>query len=77
MGCKRALASAKAAVVVALEGKTPQFWRCVLRGYVDVDAVILLVVRGGYEVPSINTVGGPGAAVARCLMDNNSGAGRC
>ena len=42
----------------------------------NVDAATLVVVRGGYEVPSIDTVGVPGAAFSRCLMDNNSGAGR-
>ena len=43
----------------------------------NVDAVTLVVVRGRSEVPPINTVGGPGAAVARCFMDNYAGAGRC
>ena len=43
----------------------------------NVDAVTSVVVRGGSEVPPIDTVGVPGAAVAGCLMDNNSGAGRC
>ena len=39
--------------------------------------VKLVVVRGGSEVPPINTVGGgAGAAVVRCLVDNDSGAGR-
>ena len=36
-----------------------------------------IVVRGGSEVPPIETVGGPGVAVAGCFMDNNAGAGRC
>ena len=40
-------------------------------------AVTSVVVRGRSEVPPIDTVGGPGAAVFRCLMDNTSGAGRC
>ena len=43
----------------------------------NVDAVTSVVVRGGAEVPPIDTVGGPGAGVIRCLMDNDLGAGRC
>ena len=43
----------------------------------NVYTVTLVVVRGGSEVPSIDTVGGSGAAVAICLMDNDLGAGRC
>ena len=42
-----------------------------------VDAVTLVVVRGRSEVPPINTVGGPGAAVVRCLVDYDLGDGRC
>ena len=34
----------------------------------NVDVVTSVVVRGGPEVPSIHTVGGPGAAVVRCLV---------
>ena len=34
----------------------------------DIDAVALVVVRGGSEVPPIYTVGGPGAAVVGCLV---------
>ena len=34
----------------------------------DVNAVASVVVRGGSEVPSIYTVGGPGAAVVGCLV---------
>ena len=43
----------------------------------DVDAVTSVVVRGGSEVPPIETVGGPDAAVVGCLTDNDLGAGRC
>ena len=43
----------------------------------NVDAVTSVVVRGGSEVPPINTVGGPGAAVVRCLVDYDLCAGRC
>ena len=34
----------------------------------DVNAVALVVVRGGFEVPSIYTAGGPGAEVVGCLV---------
>ena len=43
----------------------------------NIDAVTSVVVRGGYKVPPIDTVEGAGAAVARCFMDNKSGARRC
>ena len=43
----------------------------------NVDAVTLLMVRGGYEIPTIDTVGGPGGMVAGCFMDNEAGAGGC
>ena len=41
-----------------------------------VDTVKLVAVRGGAEVPSINTVGGPGTAVVRCLVYYDSFAWR-
>ena len=43
----------------------------------DLDAVASLVVRDGSEVPSIYTVGGPGAAVVGCLVYYDSRAWRC
>ena len=43
----------------------------------NLDAVTLVVVRGGFEVPPIDTVGGTGAVVARCLMYNDSGDRSC
>ena len=43
----------------------------------NVDKVTSVVVRGGSEIPTINTVGGPGATVTRCFMDNNTDAGGC
>ena len=43
----------------------------------NVDAVTLVVVRGGSEVRPINTMEDPGVAVAECLVDDDSGAGRC
>ena len=42
----------------------------------NLDAVTSVVVRGGSEVPSINTVGGEGAAVVRCLVYYHSRAWR-
>ena len=41
----------------------------------NVDAVTSVVVRGGSEIPTIDTVGGPGAAVFGCFVDNNAGSG--
>ena len=43
----------------------------------DVDAVASVVVRGGSKVSSIDTVGGPGAAVVGCLVYYDSRAWRC
>ena len=43
----------------------------------DVYAVALIVLRGGSEVPNIYTVGGPDAAVVRCLMYYDLRAWRC
>ena len=42
----------------------------------NVDAVTLVVVRGGSGVTLIDTVEGPGAAVAGCFMEKDSGTGR-
>ena len=46
-------------------------------GTLNVDAVTLVAVRGGYQVPFIDTVGVPGAAVVRCLVYFDSRAWRC
>ena len=43
----------------------------------NVDALTSVVVRGGSEIPPIETLGGPGAVVAGCFMDNGVGAGGC
>ena len=43
----------------------------------NVDALSSVLVRGGSEIPTIDTVGGAGATVARCFMDNNAVAGGC
>ena len=39
----------------------------------NVDAVTSVVVKGRSNIPPIDTVGGLGAAVARCFMDNDAG----
>ena len=41
----------------------------------NVDAVTSVVFRGGSKIPPIYNVGGTGAAVAGCFVDNNAGAG--
>ena len=46
-------------------------------GTCNVDAVTSVVVMCGSKVPYIDTVGDPGAAVVRCLVDYDSGDGRC
>ena len=43
----------------------------------NVYAVTLVVVRGGSEIPTIDTVGEADATVARCFVDNDVGAGGC
>ena len=43
----------------------------------DVDAVTSVVVRVGSEIPTFDTVGGTGATVDRCFMENDAGAGGC
>ena len=58
-------------------GKLYSFGDAFCAGMLNVDAVTSVVVRGGSEVPPIDTVGGAGAAVVRCLVDYNSGAGQC
>ena len=57
--------------------KLQSFGNAFCAGTWNVDAVTSVVVRGGSEVTSIDTVGGPGAAVVRCLIDYDLGAGRC
>ena len=43
----------------------------------NVDTVTSVVVRSGAEIPPIDTVGVPGTAVVRCIVDYDSGSGRC
>ena len=44
-------------------------------GLRNVDAVTLVVARGGSKIPTVDTVGGPGATIAGCFVDNDAGAG--
>ena len=60
-----------------MRGKLHSFGDAFCAGTWNVDAVTSVVVRGGSKVPPIDTVGGPGAAVVRCLMDEYPGARRC
>ena len=60
-----------------MRGKLHSFGDAFCTGMWNVDAVTSLVVRVGSELPSIDTVGGQGAAVAGCLVDDDLGAGRC
>ena len=46
-------------------------------GLRNVDAVSSVVVRDGSKIPTIDTVRGPGATVARCFVDNDAVAGGC
>ena len=43
----------------------------------DVDAVTSVVVRGGSEITTVNTVGSPGTTVSGCFVDSNVGARGC
>ena len=57
--------------------KLHSFGDALCAGTWNVYAVTSVVVGGGSKVPSIDTVGVPGAAVVRCIVDYDSGAGRC
>ena len=61
----------------SLEEKIYSFGDTFGAGPQNVDAVTPVVVRGRSEIPPIDTVGGAGAAVARCFMNNDAGAGGC
>ena len=60
-----------------MRGELHSFGDAFCAGTWNVDAVTLVVVRGGSEVPSVDTVGDLGAAVFRCLVYYNSRAWRC
>ena len=59
------------------EGKIYSFGDTFGAGLGYVDAVTSVVVRSGSKIPTIDTVGGPGAAVAGCFMENYAGARGC
>ena len=63
--------------VAIVGGKLHSFGDAFCAGTWNVDVVTLVVVRGRSKVTSINTVRGPGAAVVRCLMHDDSRAWRC
>ena len=58
-----------------MRGKLYSFGDTFGAGPQNVDAVTSIVVRGRSEIPPIDTVRGPGAAVAACFMEKNAGAG--
>ena len=60
-----------------MRGKLYSFGDTFGAGPLNVDAVTSLMVRGGSEIPTINTVGGPGVTISGCLVDNIAGAGEC
>ena len=60
-----------------MRGKLYSFGDMFGAGPRNVDAVIPVVVRGGSKIPTVDTMGGPGATVAGCFMDNDAGARRC
>ena len=58
-----------------LREKLDSFCKTFGAGLRNVDAVTLVVVGGGYEIPAIDTVGGPGATIDGCFVDNDMTAG--
>ena len=59
------------------EGKLDSFGDTFGMGPRNLDAVTTVVVRGGSKIPTLNTVGGPGATIAGCFVNNDAGAGGC
>ena len=43
----------------------------------NVDAVTSVVVRGGSKIPTVNNVGGAGATISGCFVENDVVAGGC
>ena len=60
-----------------VRGKLDSFGDAFGVGLRNVDAVTSVVVGGGSTIPTINTVGGAGAIIAGCFVDNNASAGGC
>ena len=59
------------------EGKLDSFGDTFGAGPRNVNAVIMVVVRGRSEIPTVGTVGGPGATIAGRFVNNNAGDGGC
>ena len=60
-----------------MRGKLYCFGNTLGAGPRNVDVVTSVVVRGLSNIPTIDTVGVPGARVAGCFVDNNVGAMGC
>ena len=60
-----------------VRGKLDSFGDTFSAGPWNVDAVTMMVVRGGSEIPIFDTIGGPGVTIGRCFVNNDTGAGRC
>ena len=60
-----------------VRGKLYSFGDTFGAGPRNVGAVISVVVRVGSEIPTVDAVGGPGATVAGCFVENDAGAGGC
>ena len=59
------------------EGKLDSFGNAFGAGPRNVDAVTMVVVRGGVKIPTVDTVGGLGATIAGCFVNNDAGARGC
>ena len=60
-----------------MRGKIDSFGDTFGAGPQNVDAMTTVVVRGGSEIPTFDTMGGPGATIGGCFIDNDVGAGGC
>ena len=60
-----------------MRGKLYSFGDTFGAGPRKVGAVISVVVRVGSKIPTVDAVGGPGAMVAGCFVENDAGAGGC
>ena len=60
-----------------VRGKLDSFGDTFGAGLRNVDAVTSVVVRGRSEIPTVDTVGGPGSTIAGFFVGNDTGAGGC
>ena len=60
-----------------MRGKLDSFGNTFGAGPWNIYAVTTVVVRGGSEIPTVDTVAGPGATIAGCFVNNDAGAGGC